>query len=64
MAATHVSKEVVWLQRLCSKIGFEQQVVRIDSGSQSTIFLVKNPIYNLKTNNINVQYHFTRDMEN
>ena len=33
MAATHASKEVVWLQRLCLEIGFKQQVVRIDCDS-------------------------------
>ena len=33
MVATHVSKEVVWLQRLCSEIGFKQQAVRIDCDS-------------------------------
>ena len=30
MASTHASKEVVWLQRLCSEIGFKQQAMRID----------------------------------
>ena len=39
MEATHASKKVVWLQRLCSKIGFKQQVVRIDCDSQIAIFL-------------------------
>jgi phosphoribosyl-AMP cyclohydrolase len=43
MAATHASKEVIWLQRLCSGIGFVQQVVRLDCDSQSAIFLAKNP---------------------
>jgi hypothetical protein len=33
MEATHASKEVVWLQRLCSGIGFVQQVVRLDCDS-------------------------------
>ena len=33
MAATHASKEVVWLQILCSCIGLVQQVVRIDCDS-------------------------------
>ena len=45
MAATHASKEEVWLQRLCSSIGLVQQAVRIDCDSQSAIFLVKNPTY-------------------
>jgi hypothetical protein len=33
MATTHASKEVIWLQRLCSGIGLVQQVVRIDCDS-------------------------------
>jgi hypothetical protein len=39
-----------------------QQVVRIDCDNQSAIFLVKNPTYHSKTNHIDVQYHFVRDM--
>jgi hypothetical protein len=61
MASTHASKEVVWLQRLCSGIGLGQQAVRLDCDSQSAIFLAKNPTYHLKTNHIDVQYHFVRD---
>jgi hypothetical protein len=30
MAATHASKEEVWLQRLCSGIGLVQQAMRLD----------------------------------
>jgi hypothetical protein len=30
MVATHASKEVVWLQRLCSGIGLVQEAVRIE----------------------------------
>jgi hypothetical protein len=45
MAATHASKEAVWLQRLCSGIGLVQQAVRLDCDSQSAIFLAKNPAY-------------------
>ena len=62
MAATHASKEVVWLHRLCSEIGFKHQVVRIDCDSQSAIFLVKNLAYHSKMKHIDVQYHFIRDM--
>ena len=62
MVATHASKEVVWLQILCSGIGLVQQVIRIDCDSQSAIFLVKNPNYHSKKKNIDIQYHFVRDM--
>ena len=62
MTTTHASKEVVWLQRLCSCIGLVQQYVRIDCDSQSAIFLAKNPTYHSKTKHIDIQYHFVRDM--
>jgi hypothetical protein len=62
MAATHRSKEEVWLQRLCSRIRFENRSMKISCDSQSTIFLEKNPAYHSKTKHIDVQYHFVRDM--
>jgi hypothetical protein len=62
MVATHASKEAIWLQRLCSGIGFVQQVVRLDCDSQSAIFLAKNLAYHSKMKHIDVQYHFVRDM--
>ena len=62
MATTHASKEVVWLQRLCSGIGFVQKGVRLDFDSQSAILLEKNPGYHAKTKHIDVQYHFVIDM--
>ena len=49
MAATHASKEAVWLQRLCSSMGLVQGAIRIDCDSQSAIFLAKNPAYHSKT---------------
>eukprot|EP00253_Pinus_taeda_P032553 PITA_32553 len=62
MAATHASKEVVWLQRLCSSMVLVQGAIRIDCDSQSAILLAKNPAYLSKTKHIDVQHHFARDM--
>eukprot|EP00253_Pinus_taeda_P033555 PITA_33555 len=62
MAATHASKEAVWLQRLCSSMGLVHGAIRIDCDSQSAFFLAKNPAYHSKTKHIDVQYHFVRDM--
>jgi len=62
MAATHASKEAVWLQRLCSSMGLVQEAIRIYGDNQSAIFLAKNPAYHSKTKHIDVQYHFVRDM--
>jgi hypothetical protein len=60
--ATHARNKVVWLQRLCLGIGFVQQAVRLYCVNQSEIFLEKNPSYHLKKNQIDVQYHFVRDI--
>jgi len=62
VAATYVSKEVVWLERLCSSMGLVRGAIRIDCDSQSVVFLAKNLAYHSKTNHIDVQYHFVRDM--
>ena len=35
---------------------------RLDCDSHSAIFLAKNPTYHSKTNHIDFQYHFVRDM--
>eukprot|EP00253_Pinus_taeda_P015704 PITA_15704 len=62
MAATHASKEAVWLQRLCLSMGLVKGAIRIDCDSQSAIFLAKNPAYHSKTKHIDVQHHFVRNM--
>eukprot|EP00253_Pinus_taeda_P036355 PITA_36355 len=62
MAATHASKEAVWLRRLCSGMGLVQGAIRIDCDSQSAILLAKNLAYHSKTKHIDVQYHFVRHM--
>jgi len=62
MTIIHASKYVIWLQRLCSEIGFKQQDVRIDCDSKSAIFLAKNPSYHSKMKQTDVQYHFVRDV--
>eukprot|EP00253_Pinus_taeda_P026484 PITA_26484 len=45
MGATHASKEVFWLQRLCSSTGLVQGAIRIYCDSQSAIFLANNHAY-------------------
>eukprot|EP00253_Pinus_taeda_P030255 PITA_30255 len=62
MAATHASKDAVWLQRVCLSMGLVQGAIRIDCDSQSVIFLAKDPAYHSNTKHTNVQYHFVRDM--
>jgi hypothetical protein len=62
MATTHGRKEAVWFQRLCSGIGFEKRAMKVSCNNQITIFMENNPSYHSNTKNIDVQYHFMRDM--
>ena len=62
MAVTHACKEAVWLQTLCTVIGFECSQVKIGCDSQSAICLEKNPMYHSRSKHIDVQYHFVREM--
>lgn len=62
MTTTHVSKEVVWSQRVCLDVIFIQKVARLDYDNQSAIFLVTNLAYHDKMKHIDVQYHFDREM--
>ena len=49
MEATYASKEFVWLQRLCSGIGFVHTTTRLYCDRESAIFMEKNPTYHAKT---------------
>ena len=62
MVLTHACRKVVWLQILCSNVGFVQHVVRLDCESQSEIFLSNNLTYHSKMKHIDVQYNFMREM--
>jgi hypothetical protein len=55
METTHASKEVVWLQILCSCIGLVHQAIRINCESQTEIFLVKNSTHHSKKKHIDIQ---------
>jgi hypothetical protein len=58
MVANHGSKEVVWLQRLCSRIRFEKRAMKISCDNQDAIFMANNPNYHSKTKHIDVHDHF------
>ena len=47
---------------LCSYVGFGNHVVRLECDSDNEIFLAKNTTYHSNTKQIDVQYHFMREM--
>ena len=59
IAACMATKEVVWLRRLLTSIGYPQQEpTPLLGDNQSAIRLVKNPEYHKRTKHIDIQYHF------
>ena len=62
IVATHASKEAVMVAMIMHRNWFEQQVFRLECDSRSEIFLEKNQTYHSKTKDIDVQYHFVREM--
>ena len=62
MAATHASKEALWLKRFVSDLGWEQSTVKVFCDNQSALKMMKNPTYHARTKHISVQYHFIREL--
>jgi hypothetical protein len=54
--------EVVWLRRLLQDVGEEQkESTMIKCDNQSTINIVKNPIFHARTKHVEAQFHFFRE---
>lgn len=61
MALMEASKEAIWLKRLAKEFGIAQNLVVIQSDSQSAIYLVKNQVFHERSKHIDVQYHRIRN---
>lgn len=61
IAATHASKEAIWLQMLLEELEHKQEKIALFCDSQSALHLAKNPAFHSKTKHIRVQYHFVRE---
>ncbi|UYV65269.1 hypothetical protein LAZ67_3003763, partial [Cordylochernes scorpioides] len=61
VAASNTAKEVIWLNRIFSKISplKEQPIIKVDNAS--TIKLIKNPEFHKRTKHIEVRHYFVRE---
>jgi hypothetical protein len=59
MTTTYSHKEAIWIMKLFLEVGISQRDIIVHC---SSICLAKNLTFNVKTNNIDIQYHFHRDM--
>jgi hypothetical protein len=61
--ATTTACEAVWLRRILEDLHEQQeQPTQLICDNQSAIQMTKNPVFHKKTNRIDIQYHFVRDL--
>ncbi|GKA58142.1 putative ribonuclease H-like domain-containing protein [Tanacetum coccineum] len=61
LAATSCCGQVLWLQNQLLDYGFNFMNTIIHIDNQSTICIIKNPVYHSKTKHIEIRHHFIRD---
>ncbi|GKA20208.1 hypothetical protein Tco_0700197 [Tanacetum coccineum] len=61
VAAASCCGQVLWIQNQMLDYGFNFMNTKIYIDNESTICIVKNPVYHLKTKHIAIRHHFIRD---
>ncbi|GKB86343.1 hypothetical protein Tco_0958615, partial [Tanacetum coccineum] len=61
VAAAHCCRQVLWIQNQMMDYGFNFMNTKIHINNESTICVVKNPVYHSRTKHIKIQHHFIRD---
>ncbi|GJY92487.1 putative reverse transcriptase, RNA-dependent DNA polymerase [Tanacetum coccineum] len=54
-------RQVLWIQNQMLDYGFNFMNTKIHIDNESTICIVKNPVFHSKTNHIEIRHHFIRD---
>ncbi|GJV26112.1 putative ribonuclease H-like domain-containing protein [Tanacetum coccineum] len=61
VAAASCCGQVLWIQNQMLDYGFNFMNTKIHIDNESTICIVKNPVFHSKTKHIEIQHHFIRD---
>ncbi|GJZ22342.1 putative ribonuclease H-like domain-containing protein [Tanacetum coccineum] len=61
VAAAHFCGQVLWIQNQMMDYGFNFMNTKIYIHNESTIYVVKNPVYHSRTKHIEIRHHFIRD---
>ncbi|GJR65408.1 putative ribonuclease H-like domain-containing protein [Tanacetum coccineum] len=61
VAAANCCGQVLWIQNQMLDYGFKFMNTKIYFDNESTICIVKNPVYHSKTKHIAIRHHFVRD---
>ncbi|GKF85282.1 hypothetical protein Tco_0250180, partial [Tanacetum coccineum] len=61
VAAANCCGQVLWIQNQMLDYGFNFMNTKIYIDNESTICIVKNPVFHSKTKHIAIRHHFIRD---
>ncbi|GJZ19481.1 putative reverse transcriptase, RNA-dependent DNA polymerase, partial [Tanacetum coccineum] len=61
VAAANFYGQVLWIKNQMLDYGFNFMNTKIYIDNESTIFIVKNPVFHSKTKHIEIRHHFIRD---
>nr|GEV38010.1 putative ribonuclease H-like domain-containing protein [Tanacetum cinerariifolium] len=61
VVATSCCRHVLWIQNQMLDYGFNLKNTKIYIDNESTICIVKNPVFHSKTKHIEIRHHFIRD---
>ncbi|GKF39628.1 hypothetical protein Tco_0119689, partial [Tanacetum coccineum] len=61
VAAASCCAQVLWIQNQLLDYGFNFMNTKIFIDNQSTIYIVKNPVFHQRTKHIEIRHHFIRD---
>ncbi|GJX01252.1 putative ribonuclease H-like domain-containing protein [Tanacetum coccineum] len=61
VVAANCCRHVLWIQNQMLDYGFNFMNTKIYIDNESTIYIVKNPVFHSKTKHIEIRHHFIRD---
>ncbi|GKG02136.1 hypothetical protein Tco_0306841 [Tanacetum coccineum] len=61
VAAANCCGQVLWIQNQMLDYGFNYMNTKIYIDNESTICIIKNPVFHSKTKHITIRHHFIRD---
>ncbi|GJT99778.1 putative ribonuclease H-like domain-containing protein [Tanacetum coccineum] len=61
VAAANCCGQMLWIQNQMLEYGFNFMNTKIYIDNESTIYIVKNPVFHSKTKHIEIRHHFIRD---
>ncbi|GJS86852.1 putative ribonuclease H-like domain-containing protein [Tanacetum coccineum] len=61
IAASNCCGQVLWIQNQLLDYGYNFMQTKIHIDNESTIYIVKNPVFHSKTKHIEIRHHFIRD---